>query len=189
MDRPSPQGYHYRNAFIATQGPLQNTLADFWRMVWEHNVPVIVMLTKCKEKGTVSVMAASGGAEIPSPLLQERSGQYWPADIGQSLTCGLYSVEMTLERKSEHYTYRDIVLVDTQVQISLPFLLPLSVSHFTTPQTGRRRQVRHFHYLSWPEMGVPSSSVTLLDFLREVQKNFATLNTKSPITVHCRSVV
>ena len=156
--------------------------------MWEHNVPVIVMLTKCKEKGTVSVMPASGGAEIPSPLLQERSAKYWPADIGQSLSCGLYSVEMTLERRSEHYTYRDIVLVDTQVHLSPSFSLSLLVI-LLPQQTGRRRQVRHFHYLSWPEVGVPSSSVTLLDFLREVQKNFATLNTRSPITVHCRSVV
>ena len=37
---------------------------------------------------------------------------------------------MTLERRSEHYTYRDIVLVDTQVHItSLPFFLPISGSH------------------------------------------------------------
>ncbi|CAI8013798.1 Receptor-type tyrosine-protein phosphatase delta [Geodia barretti] len=109
--------------------------------------------------------AQEGSDYINASFIDERSAKYWPADIGQSLSCGLYSVEMTLERRSEHYTYRDIVLVDTQ--------------------TGRRRQVRHFHYLSWPEVGVPSSSVTLLDFLREVQKNFATLNTRSPITVHC----
>ena len=36
-------------------------------------------------------------------------------DIGQGLSCGVYCVEMTVERKSEHYTYRDLVLVDTQV--------------------------------------------------------------------------
>lgn len=52
---------------------------------------------------------------VSVPFLQERSAQYWPQDIGQSLSCGVYSVEMTVERKSEHYTYRDLVLVDTQV--------------------------------------------------------------------------
>ena len=50
----SPQSYHVRRAFIATQGPLQNTVVDFWRMVWQYNTPVIVMLTECMEKGTVS---------------------------------------------------------------------------------------------------------------------------------------
>ena len=49
-----PQSYHTRRAFIASQGPLQSTVVDFWRMVWQYNVPVIVMLTECMEKGTVS---------------------------------------------------------------------------------------------------------------------------------------
>ena len=47
------QGYHQKAAYIVTQGPLQNTCNDFWRMIWEKQVASIVMLTKLREKGTV----------------------------------------------------------------------------------------------------------------------------------------
>lgn len=47
-------GYRYRKAYIATQGPLPDTVDDFWRMLWEHNSTIVVMLTKPKEMGRVS---------------------------------------------------------------------------------------------------------------------------------------
>ena len=48
------QGYREKAAFIATQGPLPDTIEDFWRMVWEKNTASVVMLTQLVENGIVS---------------------------------------------------------------------------------------------------------------------------------------
>ena len=42
-----------RNAFIVTQGPLENTIEDFWEMIWEYKSHAIVMLTPLKENEKV----------------------------------------------------------------------------------------------------------------------------------------
>lgn len=47
------QGGGTERDFICTQGPLQNTVADFWRMVWEQNVRLIVMVTALRHKDIV----------------------------------------------------------------------------------------------------------------------------------------
>ena len=44
-------GYQHVGSYIASQGPKENTTADFWRMVWEKHIETIVMLTKCTEAG------------------------------------------------------------------------------------------------------------------------------------------
>lgn len=51
------QGYKQCKQFIVTQGPLENTVNDFWRMVWEQGVTNIVMLCETTERGKVSLLA------------------------------------------------------------------------------------------------------------------------------------
>lgn len=43
------QNYRERNAFIVTQAPLESTVTDFWRMMWETKSASIVMLTELQE--------------------------------------------------------------------------------------------------------------------------------------------
>jgi protein tyrosine phosphatase len=51
-----------QRGYITTQGPVDNTVRDFWRMVWQYNIHVLVMLTKEVENG------------VP------KSSRYWPVD-------------------------------------------------------------------------------------------------------------
>uniref|UniRef100_A0A8C1RF70 Receptor-type tyrosine-protein phosphatase epsilon n=1 Tax=Cyprinus carpio TaxID=7962 RepID=A0A8C1RF70_CYPCA len=53
-------GYTDKNKFIAAQGPKQDTVADFWRMIWEQKSATIVMLTNLKERK------------------EDKCYQYWP---------------------------------------------------------------------------------------------------------------
>ncbi|XP_072307390.1 receptor-type tyrosine-protein phosphatase mu-like [Eucyclogobius newberryi] len=46
-------GYHRPNHYIATQGPMQETVFDFWRMVWQENTAAVVMVTNLVEVGRV----------------------------------------------------------------------------------------------------------------------------------------
>ncbi|XP_053308160.1 receptor-type tyrosine-protein phosphatase H isoform X2 [Spea bombifrons] len=84
-------GYNSTKEFIATQGPLDNTTADFWRMIWEHHVSTIVMLTNCVENGRV------------------KCEHYWPLDY-TPCTYGDITVTVSSETILPEWTIRDFSL-------------------------------------------------------------------------------
>ena len=49
------QGYRQCGAYIATQTPMDNTVIDFWKMIWEYQCKTIVMLCRMKEDGKVCI--------------------------------------------------------------------------------------------------------------------------------------
>jgi receptor-type tyrosine-protein phosphatase F len=74
-------------AYIAAQGPLPETAEDFWRMLWEHNSTIVVMLTKLKEMG------------------KEKCTQYWPDT--RSVRYQYYVVDPVAEYNMPQYKLRE----------------------------------------------------------------------------------
>jgi len=80
-------GYVSPNAYIATQGPVQQTVDDYWRMVWEQNVSSIVMLTNLIQKG------------------QMKCHKYWPDNVEQF---GVVKVKKMSENKMAGFVVREL---------------------------------------------------------------------------------
>lgn len=57
-------GYRKQNAYIATQGPLPETMGDFWRMVWEQRTATVVMMTRLEEKSRVRLRRVLPGGGV-----------------------------------------------------------------------------------------------------------------------------
>ncbi|XP_068947748.1 receptor-type tyrosine-protein phosphatase eta [Petaurus breviceps papuanus] len=101
-------GYYSKKEFIATQGPLPNTLKDFWRMVWEKNIYSIVMLTKCVEQG------------------RTKCEEYWPSK--QTQNYGDITVGIISEIILPEWTIRDFTVKNNKTSESHP----LRQFHFTS---------------------------------------------------------
>ncbi|KAE9544527.1 hypothetical protein AGLY_000068, partial [Aphis glycines] len=131
-------------AYIATQGPLAETSADFWQMVWEQGCVVIVMLTRLVENDVVLCH------------------RYWP------------------EEGSELYHIYEVHLVSEHIWCDDYLVRSFYLKNL---KTGETRTVTQFHFLTWPDGGVPNTTKALLEFRRKVNKSFR--GRSCPIVVHC----
>ncbi|XP_056606524.1 receptor-type tyrosine-protein phosphatase T isoform X8 [Triplophysa dalaica] len=135
-------GYHRQRHYIATQGPMQETVRDFWRMIWQENSASIVMVTNLVEVGRVKCV------------------RYWPDEM-------------------EVYGDIKVTLIETEP------LAEYVIRTFTVQKKGHHeiREIRQFHFTSWPDHGVPCYATGLLGFIRQVK--FLNPPDAGPIVVHC----
>lgn len=83
------QGYDgAERSYIATQGPLNRTLDDFWRMIWDENINRIVMITQVIEQG------------------KQKCELYWPQQISESREFGKITVTLIECSEFSEFTKR-----------------------------------------------------------------------------------
>ncbi|CAB3989657.1 receptor-type tyrosine- phosphatase F-like [Paramuricea clavata] len=130
--------------YIATQGPKPKTVNDFWRMIFEHKCPTIVMLTTLKEMG------------------KTKCEKYWPEESGM---------------------YGDIKVTSTKTKTFADYV----TRTFIVEKGGEQRGVQQFHFMSWPDYGVPLYPTQILTFRRHF-KSFHETKT-GPAVIHCSAGV
>ncbi|XP_029350779.1 tyrosine-protein phosphatase non-receptor type 12 isoform X3 [Echeneis naucrates] len=79
-------------AYIATQGPLPNTVIDFWRMNWEYNIAVIVMACREFEMG------------------RKKCERYFPQEGGEPMNFGPFRISWESEQARTDYCIRTLMV-------------------------------------------------------------------------------
>ncbi|XP_035863123.1 receptor-type tyrosine-protein phosphatase C isoform X2 [Sander lucioperca] len=87
-------GYKESKKYIAAQGPKDETVSDFWRMVWEQQSSIIVMVTRCEEGNRV------------------KCAQYWPSPDRETEIFAEFIVKLNSEDHCPDYTIRHLSLTN-----------------------------------------------------------------------------
>ncbi|XP_078206354.1 tyrosine-protein phosphatase non-receptor type 3 isoform X7 [Callithrix jacchus] len=83
------------NRYIAAQGPLPHTCAQFWQVVWDQKLSLIVMLTTLTERG------------------RTKCHQYWP-DPPDVMDHGSFHIQCQSEDCTIAYVSREMLVTNTQ---------------------------------------------------------------------------
>ncbi|XP_073427845.1 receptor-type tyrosine-protein phosphatase C isoform X2 [Dendrobates tinctorius] len=83
-------GFKEPRKYIAAQGPKEETMNDFWRMIWEQKSTIIVMVTRCEEGN------------------RNKCAQYWPLNEERAEDYGDITVKITEEKFFPDYITRKL---------------------------------------------------------------------------------
>lgn len=146
-----------KKSYIATQGCLQSTVVDMWRMIWQESCRVIVMTTKEVERGKIKAV------------------RYWPdkTDPNSEKVLPVYKgkivVKFISEVEDKDYKTRELEVVKIH----------------DDGKAEEARKVYQYHFTTWPDYGVPSDPGSVLDFLNVVNSKQNSIAKAGPVVVHC----
>ncbi|KAJ1347728.1 hypothetical protein KIN20_002861 [Parelaphostrongylus tenuis] len=131
--------------FICTQGPLQSTIHDFWRMIFQERIKSILMLCKLCEDG------------------RPKCCIYWPEVVGETKSLPTLKVTNTGEEIDEFASTTSLI-----VELNPEYTL---ADGELSPEQRDPLSLRLYRWTTWPDRGVPDHNscripLQLLDRVR-----------------------
>lgn len=121
-----------RNIFIATQGPLDTTFLNFYRMIWQEKVSIIFMLCPLKEDE------------------KRKCSEYWPNENTETVMNIGNDFTITFEKLIES----DNDLINKRWKIR--------TLRIKNHNKNEERTLTHYNFLSWPDFGTPEEDEYLI---------------------------
>lgn len=187
-------------SYIATQGPIPATFNDFWNMVWQRDVRVVVMLTAEQEGGQIKAhnywnqrhygpFKLSFLSERRVSLELNKSKKHKPRpSLVRNSSSQAGSASARHSKQSDNASSKK---ADSPAP-EQPYVI---VRNFTLAHEGepfsRMREITQLQYSSWPDFGAPAHPAHLLGLVEQCDKVVrATSGSQSsqsprPVLVHC----
>lgn len=168
---PRTKPLPHSKIYLATQGPLQNTISDFWMMVWQEKSCCIVMVTKEVERG------------------KTKCHRYWPTLAEQSMRCGPLEIKIVSECTQTNPQKK----VDEYIIREFEIWFKPKISNGDENHDCHPRRVTQYQYLAWPDQSIPTDPSSVLSFLETINKRLSLENALpiggnnscGPMIVHC----
>jgi protein tyrosine phosphatase len=197
--------------YIATQAPVPGTFDDFWRLTWEQDIRVIVMLTAEQEGGQVKshpYWNAGNYGPLKLKLLSEKRVSLEPRTSRRSSSVSS-STKIPADHShrpslSPHRSTRpDPSLKQANIENTAPSASDppaVIVRHFTLSHSAfpfqPMREITQLQYTQWPDFGAPAVPTAILNLVEQVNKyirpgtqdrssSHAAEPGQRPIIVHC----
>lgn len=189
------KGYCGKKTFIAAQAPLENTMNDFWKMIWEQDVRIVIMVANMNERG------------------RKQATKYWP-NIEEENIFVNGDLEISCKKTDmfADYTKREFELIygnNTEKEAlvrsgsfksqpendyaNVPINRPSSKNSNKAPLLDgdlvnkEIRKIVHYHFTNWVDLKAPESTCGILRLMLKLRKMEEYL--EYPVLIHCSAGV
>ncbi|KAL8243614.1 hypothetical protein R6Q59_009872 [Mikania micrantha] len=186
--------------YIATQAPIPATFEDFWRVIWEQDVRVVVMLTAEAEGGQIKSHPYWNSGEYGQFKVKNLSERSVHLDK-RSKEKEAARPQMAPRRSTQPHTMGEKRSAVEHKPLIEPESPVATIRHFTLSHKDQpfkpMHEITQVHYTQWPDFGAPANPTAILGLIDLVNKYIrqsaavairpesAAPSDERPIVVHC----